>query len=210
MIVSPADSEVASHFSCCELVMWPTLSLTHIVALSRLPIHEVPLWKKLKSRDALEPISKISKHSLSVWTGDLQEALVIQKMLTQTENEIRALVRLWFPKAVLSVEMHSWRYMVTENEPLHFDVYAERVKSPVIRVFINLDTIPRIWDIGPTDDGSDSFYDPVYKARILKKPTKRIEFAPGSAWLVDSRRVAHAIIYGRRAAMFSFETRLDP
>lgn len=206
MIVSPADSEVAAHFGAGELVMWPALSLVHVDALARLPVHAVEKWKKLKSRDALAPVVAMGAHALSVWTRNTAEARVIQGILIDTQDEIRALVCAWFPSSTLGAELHSWRYTLTENEPVHFDVYADRVQRRVIRVFVNLDTVPRIWDVGPIDDGTDGFFDQVYKARVLKQPpTERIEFAPGSAWIVDSQRFAHAIVYGRRAAMFSFE-----
>lgn len=187
--------------------MWPTFPLTHLAALSTLPVHTVQRWKKLKSKIALEPVSDIRTHALSVWTRDPDRARGIQKILRETEDEVRACMMRWFPGVRLGAEMHSWRYTLTQDEPLHFDVYADRVTTPVIRLFVNLDNEPRVWDVGPLDDGTDGFHDQGYKARVLKESaTERISFAPGSAWLVDSERRAHAIIYGRRAAMFSFET----
>lgn len=207
MIISPPDSEVASLFRDGELVMWPKLTLKHMGELSRLPVHNVQRWKKLKSRDALSAVGDISNHALSVWTRDADEARIIQRMLKDTEDEMRAFVQSLFPTVKLGDEMHSWRFTVTKNEPLHFDVYAERVRTPVIRIFLNLDDKPRVWDIGPLDDGSDGYMNAEYRARVLLHATpKRFEFPPGSAWMVDSRRVAHAIIFGRRAAMFSWET----
>jgi hypothetical protein len=119
---------------------------------------------------------------------------------------MRSLVTHLFPAIKLGAEINSWRYTLTLDEPLHFDEYAGRVTKRVIRVFVNLDIAPRVWDVGPIATDKDrGTYDPVYKARISKGPSERIEFAPGQMWLIDSRRVAHAIIYGRRAAMFSFE-----
>ena len=211
MQIDPPDADVARLFDACELIVFKSVRLAHFAALSALPIHDKALWKKLKSRDALAPIKVLDKHPLRVWTDSHKQAAAIQTMIRETEDDVRRRVRRWFPAKTLYAEMHSWRFTVTKDEPLHFDVYAERVTSPVIRVFVNLDTEPRLWDVGTVARGPDAgTYDPVYKARIDREPSERIAFDPGDVWIVDSRRVAHAIIHGRRAAMFSFETEPQP
>ena len=211
MIVDPPDSDVAGLFDAGELIVFKSVRLSHFTALSELPIHEVAIHKKLKSKNALPPIKSFdSGHPLRVWASTLERAVEIQSMLRETEDEIRGLMQRWFPEKKYGPEMHSWRYTVTKDEPLHFDVYAERVVSAVIRIFVNLDTEPRIWDMGTVALSKDSgVYDPGYRARIDDSPVKRVSFDPGDVWIVDSRRVSHAIIYGRRAAMFSFETLQD-
>jgi hypothetical protein len=206
VIFDPPDAEVARLFDACELIVFKSIRLSNFKALSELPIHDVALWKKMKSKNALLPFD--GKHPLRVWTTDAGRAKEIQAMLKKTEDEARGLMRRWFPKKKYGPEMHSWRYTITKDEPLHFDVYAERVVSPVVRFFVNLDTEPRVWDIGTTAVSKDSgTYDPGYRARINEGPVQRVSFDPGDLWIVDSSRVSHAIIYGRRAAMFSFETR---
>ena len=211
MIFDPPDSDVAELFDAAELIVFKSFRLSNFTALSELPVHRIALWKKLKSRDALAPIKSFDdKHALRVWTSKLERAVEIQAMVRETEDEIRGLMQRWFPEKKYGHEMHSWRYTVTKDEPLHFDVYAERVVSSVIRLFVNLDTEPRIWDVGTVALSKDSgVYDPGYRARIDDSPVQRVSFDPGDVWLVDSRRVSHAIIYGRRAAMFSFETLQD-
>ena len=211
MIVDPPDSDVAGLFDAGELIVFKSVRLSHFKALSELPVHEVEVQKKLKSKNALPEIKDFhDRHPLRVWTSSLGRALEIQAMLRETEEEIRGLMQRWFPEKKYGPEMHSWRYTLTKDEPLHFDVYAERVVSSVIRLFVNLDTEPRIWDVGTVALSKDSgVYDPGYRARIDDSPVQRVSFDPGDVWLVDSRRVSHAIIYGRRAAMFSFETLQD-
>lgn len=201
-------SEVPTIYNRGGLIVWNNIRLSYLKDLQSFPVHSVEKWKKLKSRDALAPIGgDMKRHALQVWTMDKWAAEVIQRILRVTENEIRHLVNEWYGWERLGAELHSWRYTLTKNEPLHFDVYADRVDQKVLRVFVNLDTEERIWDVGPIDEiGIDAKYDPVYKARVLKGVNvQRITFEPGTIWAVDSQRVSHAIIYGRRAAMFSYQ-----
>lgn len=190
VVRNPFFAEVAAHYHACRLIVFDNLLLTHLSALRALSIHGSERFKKLKAKDAFLPIRELPRHALGVWTLDRKRAAAIQEMLRDNEAEIREYVRAWFPDAELGDEMHSWRYTVTKDEALHYDQYADRVNEKVVRVFINLDTEPRVWHVGDE--------------------AELIEFAPGAVWLVDSRRVAHAIVYGRRAAMFSFQLRGVP
>jgi hypothetical protein len=208
---APPDSAVETLVRQGHLALFPDLPLSELELLRTLPMHAVERWKKLKSRDVLAPLPDAigDKHPISVWTRDKAQAQRIQTALRVTENEVRALMQRWFPSVQFKAELHSWRYTLTKDEPLHFDAYAERVKAPVLRLFLNLDTQPRVWDLGPIagSEAERGTYDPVFKANLISGvPVERVEFAPGSAWIVESYRVAHAIIFGRRAAMFSFET----
>lgn len=189
IILSPDDRDVAVNYGACHLMLWPDFPLKHWDFLRSLPVHNTISQKKMKSKHALEPVKNIRKHALGVWTHDLLEAFEIQEIMRETQYEIRDWVVRWFGSN-LGDEMHTWRYTVTENEPPHFDKYSENITNTVIRVFVNFDVIPRVWDIGTTEPNG---------------PYTRFEFQPGSFWLVDSKQVEHAIIFGRRAGMFSFE-----
>jgi hypothetical protein len=208
LIRDPQDSDVQRLFFGDALLLFTEPRLTRLRELSALAIHAVERWKKMKSRDALATVKDLKAHPLSVWAKDRDSAAEIQSIMRQTEDEVRQYVRRWFDGVELGAELNSWRYTMTRDEPLHFDEYASRVNCVVVRVFVNLDTEPRIWNLGPVATPEDSgTYDPIYKARLSKGPSSRLEFAPGQMWVVDSRRVAHAIIYGRRAAMFSYEVK---
>lgn len=193
-----------------HLVLFSSMPFTHLKVLRQLPIHSIERWKKFKSRDALSRVTAPNHPLFQLgWAASIPAAERIQRVLRETEVEARNFMRGWFPSTQLYAELHSWRYTVTKDEPLHFDTYAERVTTPVLRLFVNLDTEPRVWDVGPISysEKDRGTFDPVYKANVIKDvPVERVEFPPGSAWVVESYRVAHAIIHGRRAAMFTFET----
>lgn len=187
MIINPPEQDIEQLFYANQLLYWPDFyKQIDYNYLSNLPIHENVRLKKFKSRELFKPIGRIEDHPLAVWASTVDEAKKIQNKLMETETYCYHLVKSWFPKTQLLKAMHSWRYTLTENEALHLDKYDPRIVKPVVRLFINLDTHNRLWDVG--------------------KQATRIEFPPGSAWMVNSEQVEHAIIYGRRALMLSWET----
>lgn len=195
VIYSPEKAAVEGHFHAGDVVVFELLPLSHIGFLMALPIHDNADFKKMKMRNVTEPINDLGKHCLRVWATDREQAITIQRVLIETQDEARRYVQQWFPSLVIrpEKEMHSWRYTETGPEPMHLDKYADRVVTPVIRLFINLDTKDRVWDILQQDVGSS-------------QQVRRIWFPPGSAWLCDSQKVSHSIIYGRRGGMFSWES----
>ena len=134
----------------------------------------------------------------------------------------------------------TWRVTTTRNENMHFDTYREVFEGHFARMFVNVDTQPRIWqtswpiqevtrrkandlDAGVLRDGSDS---DVWKALNNStfgatskdwwddQPRHVIYFNPGDVWIVDSRQIAHQIFYGRRAVSIDYvverESMTDP
>lgn len=113
------------------------------------------------------------------------------------------------------------------NENLHFDSYKEPLPEHFARLFINLDTQPRIWHTSYTvDEISQRFgktVDPVkrdtttsnrfwrelniaaFKNDVeMPRPRHVIYFEPGDVWAVESRLISHQIFYGRRAVSLDF------
>jgi hypothetical protein len=123
-----------------------------------------------------------------------------------------------------------WRLNVIRAENMHVDTYKTENQQHFARMFVNLDTQPRIWHT------SWRVQDMVQKARG-KIPPRELEglsrgevwsklnafffgqnsrewwddqprhiafFNPGDVWVVDSRQVAHQIFYGRRALSIDF------
>lgn len=130
-----------------------------------------------------------------------------------------------------------FRLNTTLNENLHFDSYRQEYPAHFARLFINLDTQPRIWHtsyavdelsqrFGRTIDPaardtttSNRFWRELNKAAFRKDieephPRHVIYFDPGDAWAVESRRLSHQIFYGRRAVSIDFvvpaSAMLDP
>jgi hypothetical protein len=122
----------------------------------------------------------------------------------------------------------SYRPMITENEPLHLDTYAiECGTTPLMSVF-NFDTVPRVWNVGPSLQEICRDHPQEVREMIdqrvpgeslnmrlrdaglkgigpLREGTavNQIEFAPGSVWYANPKAISHQVIYGGGA---QFET----
>lgn len=127
-----------------------------------------------------------------------------------------------------------WKVMLRLNtimaENMHIDTYKTENEQHFARMFINLDTQPRIWHtswrvgdmveravgrIPPGElDGltrgevwsrlNSKFFGQNSREWWDEQPRHIAFFSPGDAWIVDSRQVAHQIFYGRRALSIDF------
>ncbi len=123
-----------------------------------------------------------------------------------------------------------WRLNTIHNENLHIDTYQTDFKEHFARLFINLDTQPRIWMTGynmdelfarfgdriPQEVMANGTPSQVRKALNTaafggrsnmwwdRQPRHMVYFDPGDVWAIDSRQVAHQIFYGRRAVSIDF------
>ena len=127
-----------------------------------------------------------------------------------------------------------WRLQDIYTENLHLDAYGEANPEHFARMFINLDTQPRIWHTSwQAEDvvriakerlprkyvtmlSDNELWESLNYAVFGKtarewwddQPRHVAFFEPGDVWSVDSRQVAHQIFYGRRAASIDFT--VDP
>lgn len=123
-----------------------------------------------------------------------------------------------------------WRLNTTMNENMHVDVYSEEKDEHFARMFVNLDTQPRIWHTSWTIDDILDRLDGRLSEKTIREasradlwreialtlfgespaewwddqPRHVAYFDPGDIWIVDSRQVAHQIFYGRRALSIDF------
>ena len=128
-----------------------------------------------------------------------------------------------------------WRLNTIMNENMHLDVYSEENDEHFARMFINLDTEPRIWQTSWTidemmerirdrfppsafegksraqiwSDMTFSIFGPSPKEWWDNEPRHVAYFEPGDVWIVDSRQVAHQIFYGRRALSIDFSVKRE-
>lgn len=131
-------------------------------------------------------------------------------------------------------EFDRWKVMLRLNtimaENMHVDTYRNENEQHFARMFVNLDTQPRIWHtswrIGDMVDRAVGTIPPEQIERLSRgevwsrlnasffgqnsrewwddQPRHVAFFAPGDVWIVDSRQVAHQIFYGRRALSIDF------
>jgi hypothetical protein len=123
-----------------------------------------------------------------------------------------------------------WRLQDIYTENLHLDAYGAANPDHFARIFINLDTQPRIWHTSwqaedairlakgrfPAQEltrlSANDLWFALNSAVFGKTPSEWWDdqprhvafFEPGDVWSVDSRLVAHQIFYGRRAVSIDF------
>lgn len=158
--------------------------------------------------------------------GDRETAAKLQALVVRATARLRQIAKYMFPTYAVRGENITWRLTPNEGEPMHYDSYGF-VADPHhhIRMFVNLDTCPRLWGVGPPVDVAiaayrdrvrefDTFEANLFNAQLnLTLPWEEVArshvaFAPGNVWLVNSQVVAHEIIYGRKMVACTFD--VDP
>jgi len=165
---------------------------------------------------------------------ELTEAL--RKNMADLFRQVMPIYYRIFAGYQYGVRRTVWRLKETLNENLHFDTYKDVEEYPdhFARMFINLDTQPRIWHTSwLIDEIYEKFGSKMSKDTVDKTTTNRFwrelnhtafgrghewwdgsprhiaYFDPGDVWVVDSRQVSHQIYYGRRAISIDFVVRRD-
>lgn len=144
--------------------------------------------------------------------------------------QILHVCRTLFPGYRRIHESITWRFSETVNENLHVDVYEQDLPDHHLRLFVNMDSAPRLWNVSWTLEQllrdhlgrlDPEFVRSATPGRICHalnflvfgrmaeagrdgQPRHVALFEPGEVWLVDSRKVSHQIVYGRRAISTDF------
>jgi hypothetical protein len=166
---------------------------------------------------------------------ELCDALLPQ--ISSLVEQVMPVYYALFQGYTFSAKRAVFRLNTIYNENLHFDSYKEELPEHFARLFINLDTQPRIWHTSYTvAEISDRFgrtvapvkRDTTTSNRFWRelnlaafnqdveapRPRHVIYFDPGDVWAVESRQISHQIFYGRRAVSFDFSVpvanMLDP
>lgn len=210
---------------------WLKLDLEFLRSLPVLETAEMYL-KKAKPKALLLPLNAESfpEHILGkMFPGDLEKAHRYQEQILTVTEQICRFVDYTFPGyKIIDRDRYSWRFAMTENEGLHWDSYGlEPDDSSSVRVFVNLDDQPRVWEVSHKVETVIEAYKVKKNLRrhkdmhpnllnaqlnldlpLKKLPRHRVEFAPLSMWLVNSQIVGHEIVYGRKMLAYTF--RVDP
>lgn len=119
-----------------------------------------------------------------------------------------------------------WRHTETRVENLHFDIDKDAADFESVRLYLNMDDIPRIWHTShPLNEILAAYYDELELQSLRGQPLERLLqvlslrlfgnwssrgreqfprhmalFEPGDVWIVDGRTIPHQVIYGRRVA----------
>jgi hypothetical protein len=140
---------------------------------------------------------------------------------SQVSERMTEITRALFGYELPEASARSYRPMITEDEPLHYDTYEVQCGKMSLMAVVNFDIRPRVWRVGPSfrdicRDSRDEVQDilktkhpgespsiPLRSAGLrgtgpLKPgtPLHEIEFAPGSLWYANPKAVSHQIVYG--------------
>jgi hypothetical protein len=148
--------------------------------------------------------------------------------LESSHREVLRLFEICFPSYETFRLVPSVRLTQTLFENLHWDNHSIDADFHQARIFTNLDTRPRVWNVSHLfpdwvranydryDLGRFAGKDPnlmldFVTGEVLggtrrtwkdKQPRHRVAFEPGEVWLGESRLVSHQIYYGEAAMVY--------
>lgn len=199
-------------------------------------------WKKLAlSKFELIPsrqrrdVAEIAEFVQDVFAGDWGRCDYFLDQAKAVNDQLRAALGAIFTEYKFLHRHIIWRFTETRVENLHFDVDRNCDDFELIRLYVNLDDIPRIWyTSGTFTTLAHEWYDKLDlnrfrgqpNDRLLKQLTTRVFgdwhmrgrdeaprhlvlFEPGDVWLTDGRLVSHQVIYGRKVVSTLFIANLD-
>lgn len=190
---------------------------------AKLPVQSrvTPEIKKAKTDKLADPHSVLNR---DIFGSDI----VTKNRMAASSKEVVDLMRNWvqrnFPTYRLTgYESHSLRITETFSEQLHVDsFYGQKDTNPRLRLFVNIDNVPRIWRStyaadqlfarfsGLMPPGTKSLSANEINHQINTHtpwdtlPAHTIFFATGTLWVCDSQLVSHEIVYGRKCWAFTF------
>lgn len=201
---------------------------------SRLDADKYPALKKFALYLNVEDRCDVDQQARKLVSQGLEENFALV-MSTQFENIFSTILPIY--RSIFSgynfdedKKKVVWRLNTIMNENMHVDVYKEENENHFARMFINLDTQPRIWQTSwPIQDMITNLNGKVPTKSLEEKtrgeiwidinaatfgkssqewwdnqPRHVAYFAPGDIWIVDSRQISHQIFYGRRALSIDF------
>jgi hypothetical protein len=194
-------------------------------------------WKKL-AVSAFEGIpleshkehSEIAEFVKDVFAGDWGRFRYFFEQAKLVNNQIGSALDVIFTGYRFSRREIIWRFAETRVENLHFDIDKDCDNLELIRLYVNLDDVPRIWyTAGTFASIANEWYRKLDLGRFRNEPHDKllkeitmkvfgdwhargrdkvprhlVMFEPGDVWLSDGRLVSHQVVYGRRVVSSLF------
>jgi hypothetical protein len=180
------------------------------------------------SQRARDP--EIAEFVAEVFSGDWGRFGYFMEQVRRINDQIRNTLDVVFAGYRFQRRDVIWRFTETRVENLHFDVDRGCDDLELIRLYVNIDDIPRIWYTSGTFTATaQEHYQALHLARFRDQPTDAlllelskkvlggwinrgresapkhlILFEPGDVWLSDGRAVSHQVVYGRRVVSSLF------
>jgi hypothetical protein len=165
-----------------------------------------------------------------IFRGDEGLLRQFQAQVKSGNEQIYALYRRIFPGYREFKKLYTWRFTATLFENLHWDNFHSEDDFHQVRVFVNVDAMPRIWRIShKIDDYMQRHYaqnrlgkwaretPDRFNFQVNNKilggmqrplmdglPLHHLAFEQGEIWLAETRIASHQIYCGRRAIASMF------
>ena len=165
-----------------------------------------------------------------VFAGDVGRLKHFREQAAAGDAQIHRLYKRLFPGYEEYKAVYTWRFTETMFENMHWDNFPTADDFHQVRVFANLDSRPRLWNISERiDTFADRQYDALNLGRFAAAtpdrfpfdlnnrvlggleaacldnlPRHHIAFEPGDVWLCETRLVSHQIYSGYRASAAMF------
>jgi hypothetical protein len=199
-------------------------------------------WKKLplSNFEAMPPKKRrrhpeVGEFVQDVFAGDWGRFDYFLEQATRVNDQLREALGTIFVNYRFTQRNIIWRFTETRVENMHFDIDRNCDNLELIRAYVNLDEIPRIWyTSGAFSVTANEWYGKLDLVRFRgespanllnelnmkvfgdwnvrgrdKVPRHLILFEPGDVWLSDGRLVSHQVIYGRRVVSTLFVAELN-
>jgi hypothetical protein len=189
-----------------------------------------PEWKKIGTANEITTMPIVYHEGKFIRTRNpLGAVLRDDRMLLKTYSELLRLelgfkllvTQIFPPYSTVDWENCTFRFTNTQNEDAHLDSFdggrpfPEIGKRPRLKFFLNVDSAPRIWNVGPTlpdilkaSQGALGARLPsdlnvlchrVNASGILKEmPTVRVEIPPRGIVFANGATVLHQVVFGQR------------
>jgi hypothetical protein len=172
----------------------------------------------------------ITKFCQDVFNGDWSRYFAFQDTFLAVNDATRDVVNQIFRGYSFRKQSLVWRLAETRVENLHFDNDRDCDVTESVRLYVNIDDVPRMWHTTHTlSTLARRYYKELNLANHAGKPSEHllndlsvrlfgnwqlrgreqfprhmILFEPFDVWLVDGRTVPHQVIYGRRVVSSFF------
>jgi len=232
------ETRIAEDYNSEKIILLRNLKFdADLVFLRSVAFTQKWKWKKLSlSTFESVPVESQREHPeiiefvKDVFAGDWERFSYFFEQVRLVNSQIRSALGALFSGYGFSRRDIIWRFAETRVENLHFDTDRNCDNLELIRLYVNLDDVPRIWyTAGTFTSISNEWYRKLDLQRFRTEPHDRILkeltvkvfgdwysrgrdkvprhlvlFEPGDVWLSDGRLVAHQVLYGRRVVSTLF------
>lgn len=204
-------------------------------------LNRVSLPRDLAYKKVRDDLFQHPKMRLDSWKlhaqllrTSLRDYVAIRREIRRASDAIRVFAKRVFPGYRFEKMPCSWRFTPTGPEHMHIDHFGALGDEPekwYLRIFLNIDYEPRIWNLSYDLQGlAEQFYDAAGMEKWRDgrgcdfsrevgsfafggkgsgpedgQPRHEIEWECGDVWIADSRLHSHQVLWGRRLMATGFE-----